>query len=273
MMNIISLGAGVQSSTMALMAAKGEITPMPDAAIFADTCAEPQEVYDWLDWLETQLPFPVYRVQYSDLKADIGKARPAGKYRKMPIPAFILMKEPDGSTRKAGLLRRQCTTDYKIYPLTKRVRQELGVFKKRTPVGVLVQQWIGISTDEATRMKPSRESYIEHRWPLIENDVSRADCLSWMKKHYDVTPPRSACTFCPFHSNKEWRYIRDNYPKEFKEAVEIDQRIRTLWAGRDKEAEFYLHKSMTPLAEADLEDVDLRQLNMFENECEGMCGV
>ena len=34
--NIISFGAGVQSSTMALMAAKGLIGPMPDAAIFAD---------------------------------------------------------------------------------------------------------------------------------------------------------------------------------------------------------------------------------------------
>jgi len=29
-LTVISLGAGVQSSTMALMAAAGEITPMPD---------------------------------------------------------------------------------------------------------------------------------------------------------------------------------------------------------------------------------------------------
>ncbi len=50
--HIISLGAGVQSSTMALMAAHGEIEPMPDAAIFADTQNEPQRVYEWLDWLD-----------------------------------------------------------------------------------------------------------------------------------------------------------------------------------------------------------------------------
>lgn len=37
--HVISLGAGVQSSTMALMAANGEITPMPKCAIFADTQA------------------------------------------------------------------------------------------------------------------------------------------------------------------------------------------------------------------------------------------
>ena len=62
MKHIISLGAGVQSSTMALMAAHGEITPMPDCAIFADTQWEPRGVYQWLSWLETQLPFPVHRV-------------------------------------------------------------------------------------------------------------------------------------------------------------------------------------------------------------------
>ena len=45
---VISLGAGVQSSVMCLMAAKGELEPMPDAAIFADTGAEPRKVMEWL---------------------------------------------------------------------------------------------------------------------------------------------------------------------------------------------------------------------------------
>ena len=67
-MHILSLGAGVQSSTLALMAAKGEVGPMPMAAIFSDTQAEPKEVYDWLDWLEKQLPYPVYRVTAGNLE-------------------------------------------------------------------------------------------------------------------------------------------------------------------------------------------------------------
>ena len=62
--NYLSLGAGVQSSALALMLALGEITPQVDGAIFADTQAEPLEVYQWLDYLETVLPFPVYRVSY-----------------------------------------------------------------------------------------------------------------------------------------------------------------------------------------------------------------
>jgi hypothetical protein len=44
MIRIISLGAGVQSTTMALMAAHGEINPLPDCAIFADTQWEPRKV-------------------------------------------------------------------------------------------------------------------------------------------------------------------------------------------------------------------------------------
>ena len=39
MLRILSLGAGVQSSTLALMVANGEIDPV-DCAIFADTQSE-----------------------------------------------------------------------------------------------------------------------------------------------------------------------------------------------------------------------------------------
>ena len=60
-MRVLSLGAGVQSSTIALMMTKGEIAPA-ECAIFADVKAEPRRVYQWLDWLEKQLSFPLYRV-------------------------------------------------------------------------------------------------------------------------------------------------------------------------------------------------------------------
>ena len=50
-LRILALGAGVQSTTLALMIEKGEV-PMVDAAIFSDTMAEPRRVYSHLDWLE-----------------------------------------------------------------------------------------------------------------------------------------------------------------------------------------------------------------------------
>ena len=43
-LNIISLGAGVQSTTMALMAEHGELSPKVDACVFADTGGEPEGV-------------------------------------------------------------------------------------------------------------------------------------------------------------------------------------------------------------------------------------
>ena len=58
-LRILSLGAGVQSSTLALMIEKGEV-PMVDAAIFSDTFGEPKAVYEWLEWLKKQLSFPIY---------------------------------------------------------------------------------------------------------------------------------------------------------------------------------------------------------------------
>lgn len=112
--HIISLGAGVQSSTMALMAACGEITPMPIAAVFADTQAEPESVMRWLDWLETQLPFPVIRVTRGSLTNESLKVVPFAKddtrhWVKSLIPAFI-----DNKNGTRGIMGRQCTFAYKV---------------------------------------------------------------------------------------------------------------------------------------------------------------
>ena len=44
-LTVISLGGGVQSSVMALMASGGAFGTMPDCAIFADTHWEPPSIY------------------------------------------------------------------------------------------------------------------------------------------------------------------------------------------------------------------------------------
>src|SRR5689334_14698024 len=119
--HIISLGAGVQSSTMALMAARGEITPMPKAAIFADTQAEPKSVYDWLDWLEKQLPFPVYRVAHKDgLTRAIERSLETGSISGS-APWFT-----KGNDGRATPLTRACTHDFKVHPVQQKVREISG---------------------------------------------------------------------------------------------------------------------------------------------------
>lgn len=264
---VISLGAGVQSSVMSLMAAHGEIEPMPAAAIFADTQGEPVVVYEWLAWLESQLPFPVYRVTHGDLGEDI--ARKAGKFRRIDIPAFVF-----SSDRKYSLINRSCTRDYKLRPVQSKIRELLGLKGKHAPKYPLASCWIGISTDEASRMKPSRLGWIEHRWPLIEMRMSRSDCLQWMKDKGYPQPPKSSCVFCPFHSDKHWRSLTAD---EARQAVEIDERLRAHPADEYRQrGTLFLHRSGRPLADvlADQAFVaNFNQINMFENECEGICGV
>lgn len=265
MLNILSLGAGVQSSTLALMAAHGEITPMPDAAIFADTGAEPQPVMKWLDWLEARLPFPVYRVMHKDgLKASVIDSA-KGRFASPPFYT--------DSVNGGGIMKRQCTYDYKIAPITKKIRNLIGLeHGERAKQGVQVTQWIGISADEIQRMKESHHHYIQHRWPLLEKRMTRGHCLEWMKEHGYPEPPRSACTFCPYHSNHEWRRMKSDDPESWNDAVMIDGLIRN--SVRGTKEKLYLHRDRVPLAEADLTDPHEHQrvLN-FMDECEGMCGV
>ena len=137
--NFISLGAGVQSSTMALMATHGKIKPMPDAAIFADTQWEPPAVYKWLDWLEKQLPFPVYRVTEGNLREDVVRKQNTTGGRYAAVPFHII--KPDGS-KIIG--RRQCTSEYKLKPLIREKRRLLG-YNKGERVKKKCITWIGIS--------------------------------------------------------------------------------------------------------------------------------
>jgi len=259
--NVISLGAGVQSSTLALMAERGEITPRPDAAIFADTQAEPASVYRWLDRLEKQLSFPVYRVTKGDLAEaglELRTSRNSGKvYLNTLIPLF-LAGESD------GILWRKCTRDFKIDVIQRKV--------KALREGRSVSQWIGISTDEAHRMKDSNLDWVENRYPLIEIGMSRSDCLRWMHESGYPEPPRSACYFCPYHSDREWVRLKTQEPEEFAKAVEWERRCQD--AARRNEVLRgvpYLHASRIPLDEVKFNHENQRTL--FGNECEGMCGV
>lgn len=272
----LSLGAGVQSSCLALMAAKGEIGPMPDAAIFADTQAEPESVYRWLDWLEKQLPFPVVRVTRGSITEESLKVRqfkndPLRKWVKSLIPAFI--QNPDGSK---GIMGRQCTFSYKVEQLEQAARRLAKI--KRGQKEITVTQWIGISWDEMQRMKSARKPWTQHRWPLIERRMTRRLCLEWMEANGYPKPPRSACMYCPFHSDDEWRRLRDEEPEAWQASIQFEKDLQAAKAQTDNQRGVpYLHPSLKPLGEVDLStDVEKGQTLLwqdFNNECAGMCGV
>ena len=265
-LRILSLGAGVQSTTLALMAARGEIEA-PDCALFADTGWEPRAVYEHLNRLEAALPFPVLRVCAGDLRADIIRGNSDRSGRLASVPWFL--KNPDGS---AAMGRRQCTAHYKLEPMARKIRELLGATRRGRVHGFAEIQ-IGISTDEASRMKPARVGYMRNRWPLIEREMSRNDCMNWLARA-GWAAPKSSCIGCPFHNNAQWRDLRDNDPDAWTDAVAIDRLIRKGGHVRGIRGEQFMHRSLVPLDEVDLRTAEDRgQLNMFNNECEGMCGV
>ena len=267
-MRILSLGAGVQSTVLALMCSdQHKELPKVDCAIFSDTQSEPQNVYDHLNWLEKQLSYPLYKVTAGSLKEDILKSASGIRIRGASIPAFTRNKD----TGKKGILRRHCTNTYKIEPLHKKIRELLGVgYKQRVPKDVMVTQIFGISYDEIIRMRVSNKHYIQYEYPLVDKRMRRNHCLEWMEKNNYPKPPRSACTFCPYHNNEEWLYVKQN-KEEWDEAVMIDKKIRNGFVGT-KDL-LYVHKSGVPLDEADLEP-NKNQQNLFDDVCdEAMCGV
>lgn len=271
MIHVISLGAGVQSSTMALMAAHGEITPMPDCAIFADTGWEPKAVYEWLDWLEKQLPYPVHRVAKPgdfNIREHTIKGAASADGR-TTLPFFVR-----GTDGKAGPSLRKCTGEFKIAPIETFIKRELLRLQPRqkAPSDVVVTQWRGISLDEIVRMKPSDHRWMTIRYPLaMELRMSRTDCLRWMERNGYPRPPRSACIGCPYHDNNEWRDMRDNRPDEWADAIEFDSEIRN---APGYNGAVFLHRQLVPLSEVDLSTAeDNGQQSMFDEDCAGMCGV
>lgn len=269
---VLSLGAGVQSSTLALLANAGKVFPMPDCAIFADTGAEPKAVYDWLGHLESLLSFPIHRVMWKDgLLSNITESIKGGRFAGAP---FYTENDDFNRTDREGQLRRQCTREFKVQPITRKLRELIGAEKGERIAhhGRLVIQYIGISLDEIIRMKPSRERWIEHQWPLVEKRMTRWDCMRWLTANGHPIPPKSACTFCPYHSNHEWRELRAFDPAGWKQAIDVDAMIRG--GVRGTKHALYLHRDMKPLADCDLStDEDRGQRTLFGNECEGICGV
>lgn len=263
MIRILSLGAGVQSTTVLLMSCRGEL-PKLDCAIFADTGWEPKAVYEHFDWLKPYSEahgIPVHVISHGNIKEDAlvsrvrGTIKEGSRWVSMPLRTLYEGFEPVYETneiwdeegeeyrtvetdeiigkrwiRREGMIRRQCTAEYKIAPIEKFIRRELMGLKprQRAPRGVVIEQWMGISTDERQRARVSIKPWIDFRYPLIVDlGMTRWHCIAWLKKNYpERNVPRSACIGCPYRSNEEWRYLKETAPTDWEDACVFDDQIR-----------------------------------------------
>jgi hypothetical protein len=273
LIRVLNLGAGIQSTVLYLM---NEY----DYAIFADTQEEPESVYQHLKWLQGLRKCPILIGSNGSLGENLKGGMNADGGRFISIPAFTKHEDEPGDH---GIMRRQCTSEYKIDVIQKVLRERILGLKRRqrVPAGVHVEQNYGISIDEAGRaMRIQRNwelKWSRPRFPLLEKFWSRRDCKAWLE-NYGVPHqvPRSACVFCPYKSNYEWRLLRDHDPAGWARALEIDAALRTTAvAKRGMREEIYLHSSCLPLGDADIDnDAYGAQYTLgFATECTGGCGL
>jgi hypothetical protein len=250
---VLSLGAGVQSSTLLLMACEGIVAI--DRAIFADTGWEPKAVYDWLGFLRVmgeRAGIPIDTVSNGNIRENALN----GSFVHMPL--YIEM--PDG---KRLMGQRQCTNQYKIRPIRQRLRELNG--GRTTPK---VDLLVGISLDEYQRAKPANVQWIEHQWPLIDRRMTRADCVAWLQRHGYAEPPKSSCIGCPFRTPKQWRALTGD---EMADAVDFDRAIRDGARGTQ-----YLWRGFVPLEMADFRTKQEKtgQIGLFDAiDASDGCGV
>lgn len=197
----LSLGAGVQSSTLFLLAAEGRI-PKPDVAIFADTGWEPAAVYQHLDRLEREVAqpagIPILRVTNGNIRSDA--LDPEHKFVSMPtftvgpcqtctprghlgtVYGFTgevggkqytdftgVCPRCKGEGVQHGIGRRQCTAEYKLRAIMKAIRELLGYpHPMYIPASVYAEQQIGISRDEIGRARDAEVRYLHNQYPLLD---------------------------------------------------------------------------------------------------------
>jgi len=275
-LSYISLGAGRQSTAMAICSALGlNGVKKVRYCLFADTGDEIQDTYDHLDRLSTFLEkydVQVCIVKTSTLSEDLVKASRGEMKRAASIPAFT----PSPTDGRASLLWRQCTSEYKIYPLRKFAKQLLGMKPKERMGKRKMEVLIGISMDEIIRMKPSEEKWETRSYPLIDARLRVEDCKRICMDHLGYVPEKSACRFCPYHDNHFWSWLKKDRPVEFKKACDLDNTLRDQ-TKKGVKMPVYLHRSLEPLDKVNfdslIKDPNQMTLDGFGNACDGYCGV
>lgn len=292
--NVLSLGAGVQSTALALMSHKQVVpdhVPRFDCAIFADTGEEPDDVYEHLEWLikEVAPSFTVLIRSRGKLGDDLqygGREKYDGS-RFASIPAFTTAEDGESV---GGMVRRQCTSEYKTSVIDRAIRRDIIGLKpkQRIPNDVTVHQYVGLSFDEPGRVfgngnKPGAKARIEAtsayraHFPLYEMFLTRKVIRGWLDRYgIPHVVPRSACTFCPFHSDPEWIRLKAD-TKAWGRIVEIDRALRSdSVAAKGMARRMYLHRSCLPIDQVEFDPTERPEqndINFSAFDCEGMCGV
>src|SRR6266487_1446368 len=225
-----SFGGGTQTIAIALLVYLDRL-PKPDLTIFCDTGREGTETWEYNHkYVEPLLASIGITIEIAS--HDLATVDLYGHNGDLLLPAFT----------ETGKFPTYCSDEWKKKVFRRYVRSK-GIESCIT--------WLGMSTDEVDRIKPSDVQWQEYQWPLAFNvPMSRTECRQFILNQGLPDPPKSSCWCCPHRLNGQWLRLKTHYPQDFQKAVEHDRLIRE----RDRLHAVYLHKSAQPL-----EDIDFSQ--------------
>ena len=265
---ILSCGAGMQSTALALMACenvreprKHPLVPVYDLIAFCDLGMEPPWVMDQVEFIrvacrEAGIRFEILRSPlYEDYLRDFGKRRVVS------IPFWTL--DEDG---KKGKMMRNCTMDYKINLIQKYVRWEILGYKKgqRTrPADIKAHEMhIGFSTEEKRRCGENPHRMFINRFPLVEMGLERKDNYAYIRDAWRLETKASACTFCPFHRNYFFADLKQNHMGQYRDLVEFDEMLEREQPNTKIRSKLYVSRSRKRIA--DLMPEECQDAEYFE---------
>ena len=266
-LDILGCGAGMQSTALALMSCENAMrgivhkeVPIYDAILFCDLGSEPIWVYSQVRFIqdacrEAKIPFYVIQTNlYQDFMANFGQKRVVS------IPFWTI-----GQDGKRGRMPRNCTMDYKIFPMQKFARWNLLGYKKgqRTRPEDLLgrhKMHIGFSYEERRRCSESRNPMFRNSFPLVDMKLTRSDNYAYCRNVWDLETRASACSFCPYHTNYFFMRLKQEDPDTYKELIEVDGLLQREQKKTKIQSELYISKSrkrIIHLDECDCDDAEM----------------
>jgi len=217
-------GGGVDSTAIAALICKGEL-PAPDYAWIVDVGYEPHTTWDYVERV-LKPNLAEHGVILHVLKTADYTNNELIRDGFITIPAY---RRAGGAIQK---LHTHCSAGWKARVAEKWLRNQ-GV--------TAVEQWIGVSAEETRRVRPSRRAWVRLVYPLVERDMTRADCIHLIGAMGWPLPERTSCYLCPHRSIGDWRRLAARNGEDFQRAVEAERAIQKT------HPDVFLHPSGRPL--------------------------
>ena len=243
---VMSYGGGKQTVAMVTLVLEGKLQK-PDVIVMADTGREVQTTFEYLNRV-VQPALKAIGLRVEIASHELATVDLFSENGKLLLPAFT-------TQNGIGKLPTYCSNEWKQRVIRRWLR-ERGV--NDTDV------WLGISLDEAERMKASGLNWYRHIYPLIEiTPMHRSQCVTQIQKFGWEVPNKSRCYMCPNQSALAWKDLKRRNDGDFEKAAQLENEVR------QKDEHVYFHPLAIPLEQA-VEQSEL-QTDMFDGCDSGYC--